>query len=100
MNNSRRKFLRNSSLVVAGTMAFSNQAFAAKKRKQVVGIQLYSVRDDMKKDPLSTLNALAAMGYTHVEHSNYVNRKLYGYSATEFKKILDDLGLKMPSGHT
>ena len=100
MNHSRRNFIRNSSLVVAGTIAFSNEAFAAKKRKQIVGIQLYSVRDDMKKDPLATLNQLAAMGYTHVEHANYVNRKFYGYTATEFKKILDDLGLKMPSGHT
>ena len=100
MNNSRRAFLRNSSLVVAGTMAFSNEVFAAKKRKQIVGIQLYSVRDEMKKDPLATLNQLAAMGYTHVEHANYVNRKLYGYSAIEFRKVLDDLGLKMPSGHT
>ncbi len=100
MNNSRRTFLINSSLVVAGTMAFGNEAFAAKKRKQIVGIQLYSVRDDMKKDPLGTLNQLAAMGYTDVEHANYVNRKFYGYSAKEFRKILDDLGLRMPSGHT
>ena len=100
MNNSRRAFLINSSLVVAGTMAFGNEAFAAKKKKQIVGIQLYSVRDDMKKDPLATLNQLAAMGYTDVEHANYVNRKFYGYSAKEFKKILDDLGLRMPSGHT
>jgi Xylose isomerase-like TIM barrel. len=100
MNNSRRAFLRNTSLVVAGTMAFKNEAFASKKKKQIVGIQLYSVRDDMKKDPLATLNQLAAMGYTDVEHANYVDRKFYGYSAKEFRKILDDLGLRMPSGHT
>jgi sugar phosphate isomerase/epimerase len=35
-----------------------------------------------------------------VEHANYVDRKFYGQSATEFKKTLDDLGLNMPSGHT
>jgi sugar phosphate isomerase/epimerase len=40
------------------------------------------------------------MGYKHVEHANYINRKFYGWSATEFKNILDDLGMKMPSGHT
>ena len=100
MNNSRRDFIKTSSLVVAGTMAFSNEVFARKKEKQIVGIQLYSVRDDMKKDPLGTLKLLAAMGYTDVEHANYVDRKFYGYSATEFRKILDDLSLKMPSGHT
>jgi sugar phosphate isomerase/epimerase len=40
------------------------------------------------------------MGYKNAEHANYVNRKFYGYSPAEFKKILDDLGIKMPSGHT
>jgi len=54
----------------------------------------------MKSDPLGSLKKVAAMGYKHVEHANYVNRKFYGYSAVEFKKILDVLGLKMPSGHT
>jgi sugar phosphate isomerase/epimerase len=66
----------------------------------ITGIQLYSVRDDMKKDPLATLKALADMGYKYVEHANYINRKFYGYTATEFKKILDGYGLKMLSGHT
>ena len=65
-----------------------------------MGLQLYCVRDDMKADPLGTLKQLAAMGYKNVEHANYVERKFYGYTATEFKKVLDDLGMKMPSGHT
>jgi sugar phosphate isomerase/epimerase len=54
----------------------------------------------MRKDPMGTLKALTEMGYKHVEHANYVNRKFYGWSAQEFRKVLDDLGLKMPSGHT
>jgi sugar phosphate isomerase/epimerase len=54
----------------------------------------------MKLDPLGTLQKLAAIGYQYVEHANYVNRKFYGYSAAEFKKILDGLGMKMLSGHT
>lgn len=54
----------------------------------------------MKTAPLQTLQALAEMGYRNVEHANYVDRKFYGYTAKEFKKLLDDLGLKMPSGHT
>jgi sugar phosphate isomerase/epimerase len=40
------------------------------------------------------------MGYKHVEHASYTDRKFYGYGPKEFKKILDDLGMKMPSGHT
>jgi sugar phosphate isomerase/epimerase len=54
----------------------------------------------MKSDPLGTLKALSKMGYKNVEHANYIDRKFYGFKAKEFKKVLDDLGLKMPSGHT
>jgi sugar phosphate isomerase/epimerase len=54
----------------------------------------------MMKDPAGTLKKLADMGYQHVEHANYVNRKFYGWTAKEFKKVLDDLDLQMPSGHT
>lgn len=100
MNTSRRQFIQNSAVLLAGTALLSKTALAAVKSSEIIGLQLYSVRDDMKKDPLGTLKQLAQMGYTHVEHANYVNHKFYGYSAKEFRKILDDLGLKMPSGHT
>jgi sugar phosphate isomerase/epimerase len=100
MNNSRRKFIQNTAMVMAGSSLFSSRLFAAAPRTLITGIQLYTVRDEMKKDPLATLKALAAMGYVYVEHANYVNRKFYGYGAKDFKKILDDNGLKMRSGHT
>ena len=101
MNQSRRIFIRNAALAAAGTAMFSNDLFASSAKKgQLTGIQLYSIRTEMSKDPLGTLKALSGMGYKHVEHANYVNRKFYGWTATEFKKVLDDLGMKMPSGHT
>ncbi|HVE61879.1 MAG TPA: sugar phosphate isomerase/epimerase [Chitinophagaceae bacterium] len=101
MKLSRRKFLVKGSLSLAGTMFFPNQIFANNNAKKItLGIQLYSVRDDMKKDPLGTLKQLAIMGYKNVEHANYNGRKFYGYTAAEFKKVLDGLGLNMPSGHT
>jgi sugar phosphate isomerase/epimerase len=101
MTLSRRKFIANSSLSVAATMLLPKNIFANGNAGTVnLGVQLYSVRDDMKKDPLATLKQIAAMGYKNVEHANYVDRKFYGYTPTAFKKILDDLGLKMPSGHT
>ncbi|HXS58894.1 MAG TPA: sugar phosphate isomerase/epimerase family protein [Hanamia sp.] len=101
MQLSRRKFLVNSSLTLAGSMLLSNNIFASAKDPNIItGIQLYTVRDDMQKDPAGTLKQLAAMGYKNVEHANYVDRKFYGYTAADFKKLLDDLGLKMPSGHT
>jgi sugar phosphate isomerase/epimerase len=86
-----------------GALAFASpalQALAAAKYKKLVGVQLYSIREDMRKDPQGTLTALAEMGYKYVEHANYIGRKFYGWEAKEFKKRLDDLGIKMPSGHT
>lgn len=99
MHSSRRSFIRKTAIVMAGSSFFSRQLFAA-SAKTITGIQLYSVRDDMKKDPLGTLQALAKMGYQYVEHANYINRKFYGYSAAEFKKVLQGQGMKMLSGHT
>ncbi|HLY69124.1 MAG TPA: sugar phosphate isomerase/epimerase family protein [Puia sp.] len=105
MQTSRRKFLKTSTIAAAGASLLSNKIFASSlksspKANEILGIQLYSVRIDMGKDPSGTLKQLAGMGYKYVEHANYANRKFYGYTPTDFKKLLDDLGLKMLSGHT
>lgn len=100
MQTTRRSFLKTGALAVAGAALLPDSLFAAEKKLQRVGVQLYSVRDAMKVDPKGTLKKIADAGYYHVEHANYVDRKFYGYPAKEFKKILDDLSLKMPSGHT
>ena len=100
MTTSRRTFLKNSALLLAGTSMLSKGAFATSAKNKTLGIQLYSVRDDMRADPIGTLTQLAKIGYKHLEHANYVDRKFYGYHAKEFKKILDDLDLKMVAGHT
>jgi sugar phosphate isomerase/epimerase len=100
MPTSRRTFLKQSAFAIATTSLLSERFLSGLASKEIVGIQLYSVRDDMAKDPLGTLKQLAAMGYKYVEHANYVNRKFYGYSPTDFKKLLGDLGMQMKSGHT
>lgn len=100
MPTTRREFIRHTTFGIAAIGFFSDNLFATGKTKTLTGVQLYSVRDDMKKDPLGTLKQLAQMGYRHVEHASYANRKFYGYTAKEFKKILDDLDMTMPSGHT
>ena len=99
MRISRRNFLKTGTLAFAGTALLSKELLAESSAKPLLGIQLYSIRDDMKKDPAGTLKQLAAMGYKNVEHAGYGNRKFYGYTAAEFKKLLDGLGLLMPSGH-
>lgn len=100
MFTSRRNFLKQGATAVAGTMLLPDVLAGFAKKKGVVGVQLYSVRDEMNEDPLGTLKQVAAMGYRNVEHASYRNRTFYGYAPLEFRKILDDLGLKMPSGHT
>lgn len=101
MNQSRRKFLAGSATILGAGLLGSHLLSAnVIKSKHLVGLQLYSVRAEMTKDPLATLNQLAEMGYKNVEHANYIKGKFYGFAPKEFRKILDDLGLAMPSGHT
>lgn len=100
MKTSRRTFIRSGAIAFAAAALIPESAFAAKKQKGIIGVQLYSIRDDMSKDPLGSLTQVAKMGYEYVEHANYVNGKFYGYAPAEFKKVLDGLGLKMISGHT
>lgn len=59
-----------------------------------VGIQLYSVRETMEKDPKATLEKIAEMGYDGVEIYSFA-----GLSPEEFKSTCDSLGLKVMSSH-
>jgi sugar phosphate isomerase/epimerase len=100
MNQSRRDFMKKGALAVAAASFANHSLFSFAKNDVQLGIQLYSVRDEMKKDALGTLKQIATIGYKNVEHANYVDRKFYGYSVKDFSKILSDYGMKMPSGHT
>lgn len=100
MKTARRTFIKTGIIALAGTAMFCKSPRPIKKQSGIVGLQLYSIRQDMKNDPIGSLTQLREMGYEYVEHANYVNRKFYGYDPKEFRKILDDLGLKMISGHT
>lgn len=62
--------------------------------KLKVGIQLYSVRDDMEKDMDATLKAVADMGYDCVEFAGY-----FGKTAEEVKAMLNKYGLEAVSVH-
>ena len=59
-----------------------------------VGVQLYSVRDDCARDLPGTLAQISKMGYAGVEFAGY-----HGYSATDLRRMLDDLGLKPCGSH-
>ncbi len=99
MYQSRRNFIK-SGLALAGASLASHQLFSFAKGEGQLGIQLYTVREAMGKDVLGSLKKISSMGYKNVEHANYKERKFYGFAPAEFKKILADMGMKMPSGHT
>jgi sugar phosphate isomerase/epimerase len=99
MSISRRKFLKTGSLSFAALAIGSHKLLAAADPEIYLGIQLYTVRDDMGKDPSGTLKKLSEIGYRYVEHANYHDRKFYGFTPTEFKKLLEGYNLQMPSGH-
>lgn len=68
-----------------------------------VGIQLYSVRNHMKDDPVGTIRHVVKAGYRYIEVANH-NAAAdpgtgFGVSAAEIKKILDDTGAAIVSGH-
>ena len=100
MKTSRRTFIKSGAMAVVAASVMPAPAFSSSGAKGIIGLQLYSIREDMTREPLGSLKKVSKMGYEYVEHANYVNRKFYGYSPVEFKKVLDSLGLKMISGHT
>ena len=73
---------------------------AFKNKSPLIGLQLYTVRDLMDKDPEGTLAKVAQIGYTSVEGATYTGtEKFYGTSPKEFKKVLKQNGLVMLSAH-
>lgn len=98
----RRTFLYNSSslgLGVALGAAGLSQVGCSPKRN-IIGAQLYTVRDDMAKSPEATLAQVAKIGYQNVECAGYQAGKFYGMPAAAFKALLATHGLTMSSGHT
>ncbi len=63
------------------------------------GLQVYSVRDAMAKDPAGVLKALHAMGYRKLEGYGLDSGKMFSMPVPDFMKLVKDNGLSMPSVH-
>jgi sugar phosphate isomerase/epimerase len=57
------------------------------------GATLYTVRNEMGKDPKGTLEKVAEIGYKYIEAVDYKDGKFYGMTPDEFNKQLTDLGM-------
>jgi sugar phosphate isomerase/epimerase len=62
-----------------------------------IGLELYSVRDAMRRDPERTLAAVRAMGYDDVELLWTLGN--FGRTAAQVRAALDREGLRAPSAH-
>ena len=95
---SRRLFIRNTSLITACVMI--KPGLFTEYNKKYIGLQLYTVRDAMQKDPSGTFAKVAQIGYNSVEGATYTGtRQFYGMDAKVFSTLLKENNLIMPSSH-
>jgi sugar phosphate isomerase/epimerase len=87
----RREFIVSSTAAIgyAATHSFAGST------ARPLGVQLYTVRDQAEKDLPGTLAAIRKIGYDEVE--TYWN--VYSHPAGELKRMVQDHGLRVPSGH-
>ena len=96
----RRAFLTSLGLAAAATQldcASASMGGAGSRRLRRVGIQLYTLRDDARRDLERTLGDIAAAGYKDVELLGGMNN--FGMAPERVRAILDKNGLRAPSTH-
>jgi len=107
MSFQRRDFLKltggiASGIVLSsftGKLALNDDFFEKRRRLKNFGINLYSLRDVLPKDPKGVLRQIASFGYTQIE--SFENKKgiFWGMTNTEFKNFMDELGMNLVSSH-
>ena len=91
----RRKFIQQCSVLAAVSMVNTPNLF---KMHKDLGLQLYTVRDEMK-DIKNALAKISAAGYTNLELFGYNNRMFFGNTVEQFASMLKNNNLKTVSGH-
>ncbi len=94
---SRRQFLNRSRLFAAGitsSVLLPSFARAQSRRVENIGLQLYTLRNELADDFDGTLARVAELGYKEMEFAGY-----YGRSAAQIKAALDANGLVSPAAH-
>lgn len=103
----RRSFLKDTGGIGAAALIFPSLLRAGKigmtahsAKSKGVGIQLYSVRKEMMVDAAGTLKRLGQIGYQEIESAQSEKGNYYGLAPKEIKKMLNDQGMRLRSGHT
>ncbi|MHA4837551.1 sugar phosphate isomerase/epimerase family protein [Sphingopyxis sp. MSC1_008] len=79
-----------------GATLAAGPLMAKSLKSKPIGIQLYTVRELFSKDPMGTLEKVAAIGYREVEYGGGGYDKM---DHAALRKTMDRLGLKSPSIH-
>ncbi len=91
-----KKYFSNAHLLFLILFLINTSIYAQKKWG---GMTLYTVRNEMGKDPKATLKQVADLGYKYIEAVDYKDGKFYGMAPDEFKSYLKSLGLTPISVH-
>jgi len=95
----RRQFLLQTGITAAG-LSLGGCLFAAGDKRRLIGIQLYTLRDEIKSRGLKgTLQMLASAGYKSVEMFGFSGKDFFGDKPEAVANLLKTFGLKSPSGH-
>jgi len=100
---SRRRFLQDTGALTLGGLLLprlspAHDLFGA-ATKYPIGIQLFTLFGAMNEDPKGTLAKVAAVGYQEVESAFSLRGGYYGYSAKDFKALVDSMGMKWRAHH-
>lgn len=100
----RRDFLRCGSLMAVGGLLACNGAKVTsgspKGKLKSLGLQIYSLQQELYDDLPARLAQLKAMGYDRLELAGYANGgKLGTMSLKEFKQMVEDAGMHILSSH-
>ncbi len=96
--NTRRTFIKKTGILGAATLLLPQINFASLK-EQRYGVQLYSFRDSMLKDPKKTLEEIAILGFKEIESAGSKKGYYYGLTPKEMGATCKALGMKLTSGH-
>jgi sugar phosphate isomerase/epimerase len=94
----RREFIQTSSAAAVSLITLPS-FMDVSKRKNSIGLQLYTLKDVIPQDPKGVLKKVAEFGYKEIETYSYKDGKIFGMAFTDFGKYCSDLGMKVVSGH-
>lgn len=94
----RRNFIKHAGLLSAATLIMPQLSMASAKNSKY-GVQLYSFRDGMLKNPKKTLEMIASLGFKEIESAGSNKGYYYGLSPAEMAKTCQALGMSLTSGH-